>query len=337
MTPGERVGVVVIGRNEGERLKRCLHSIAADCDAVVYVDSGSTDGSVEFARSLSVDVVDLDMSRPFTMARGRNTGFQQLLERFPTIELVQFVDGDCEVAAGWIEAAVDFLDRETDVVAVCGRRREQRPEASIFNKLCDVEWDAPPGYSRSCGGDAMFRAAALASAGGFNESMIAGEEGELCFRLRAAGGKILRVSNEMTRHDAAMTKWSQWLKRNVRGGHAFAEGAWLHGNSDEKYNIKQTRSALFWGCLTPLITVACVVLALLVSPWIWLAVALSIAAYLMLSFRVYSDSRRRGRDLQLSVMRAACCVIGKLPEAMGVLKFQANRLLGKRSELIEYK
>ena len=193
MSGQSHIGVVVIGRNEGERLKRCLRSLKDDCPVMVYVDSGSTDGSVEFARSLDVDVVELDLSLPFTMARGRNAGFRRLCDVCPAIQFAQFVDGDCEVADGWISAAVAALESKPDVVAVCGRRREQSPQASRFNLLCDLEWDKPPGVTHACGGDAMYRVAPLKDVGVFNETMIAGEEGELCFRLRSHGWKILRL------------------------------------------------------------------------------------------------------------------------------------------------
>jgi GT2 family glycosyltransferase len=337
MSETGQVGVVVIGRNEGDRLKRCLRSLKNDCPIMVYVDSGSADDSVQFARSLHVDVVDLDLSRPFTMARGRNEGFFRLCALYPQIEFVQFVDGDCEVAAGWISAAKACLKGNADVVAVCGRRREQAPHASRFNLLCDLEWDKAPGETRSCGGDAMFRIGPLKDVGGYNEQMIAGEEGDLCFRLRARGWKVLRINHEMTRHDAAITSWSQWIKRAIRGGHAFAEGAFLHGASDERYNVRSTRSALFWGALVPLFCLLMLAAALLSHPLILVAMAVPILGYLFLGYRVYRESRYRGRRWEVALMSAWFCLIAKTPEAIGVLQFRINRLCGRRSQLIEYK
>ena len=84
-----RVGVVAIGRNEGERLRRCLQSLDPRAQPVVYVDSGSSDGSPKLARSMHVDGVDLDLDIPFTAARARNAGFEQLLKIAPEIEFVQ--------------------------------------------------------------------------------------------------------------------------------------------------------------------------------------------------------------------------------------------------------
>src|SRR3979490_1839399 len=108
-------GVVIIGRNEGERLRRCLTSASASTGAVVYVDSGSTDGSAQWARNYGADVIELDMSIPFTAARARNAGFRRLKEIAPKLLCVQFVDGDCELAQGWLEHAVSFLGSHADV------------------------------------------------------------------------------------------------------------------------------------------------------------------------------------------------------------------------------
>src|SRR5688572_27955639 len=131
-----RSGVVAIGRNEGERLRKCLESVARTSAAVVYVDSGSTDGSAAMARAMSVSVVDLDQSRPFTAARARNEGFERLIEIARDLEFVQFVDGDCEVIAGWIENAERALASDPKLAVVCGRRRERHPDASVYNRLC---------------------------------------------------------------------------------------------------------------------------------------------------------------------------------------------------------
>src|SRR3982074_2080568 len=59
------LGVVVIGRNEGHRLITCLDSLS-DALTVIYVDSGSTDRSVQAAQDRGIHVVELDLSIPFT-------------------------------------------------------------------------------------------------------------------------------------------------------------------------------------------------------------------------------------------------------------------------------
>jgi glycosyltransferase involved in cell wall biosynthesis len=330
------VGVVVIGRNEGERLKRCLSSLVNSVDLMVYVDSGSTDGSVAFAQSLGVNVVDLDLSKPFTMPRGRNEGFDRLIELKPNVDYVQFVDGDCEVQAGWIEIARKTLDEKQNLVAVSGRRRERFPEASLYNHLCDIEWNGPTGIVANCGGDVMMRAQAFKEAGGFNAAMIAGEEGELTFRLREKGWQVCRLDVPMTLHDAAMTRFGQWWKRTLRAGHAYAEGMSLHGKSPERYNVRPVISCLIWGMCMPVFALVC-----LVASWFWLpailgtvgVAGLTIVTWLRIMRRRWIKTRKIGESMLFSTF----CLLAKLPQAMGVAWFYRNHLRGTRSGLIEYK
>jgi GT2 family glycosyltransferase len=310
---------VIIGRNEGARLAACLASFPASVRPLVYVDSGSTDGSVAAARAAGAEVVALDMSLPFTAARARNAGFARLCD-LAAPDFVQFVDGDCQLQPGWLEAAEAFLLARPAVAVVCGRRREIHPEVSIWNRLCDAEWDTPVGRAKACGGDALMRVAAVAAVGGYDPGLIAGEEPELCVRLRRAGWEVWRIDHEMTLHDAAMTRIGQWWKRTRRGGHAFAEGAAMHGAPPERHWVAETRRAVLWGAVLPLLTL----LGLAVTPW---------AGLLLLAWplQILRLSRKIGWE------RAAYLVLGKFPEAQGVLEYHLNRLRKRRAGLIEYK
>ncbi len=316
------LGIVVIGRNEGERLLRCLRSVLPLAPATVYVDSGSSDGSPEKARELGAEVVDLDMTQPFTAARARNEGLHRLLDRYPDVEFVQFVDGDCEIVDGWLAAARDFLASHPGYAVVCGRRRERHPEHSIYNRMCDEEWNTPIGDALACGGDAMMRASALDAVGGYRDGLIAGEEPELCVRLRQKGWKIHRLDREMTLHDAALTRFNQWWKRSIRAGHAFAEGAWLHGAPPERHWVQESRRALFWGAILPL-----VILLALVGFGGW---GLSLA--LLYPLQWLRLLRRTG-----SARTSTFMIVGKFAEAWGALKFHRTRLLGTAGRIIEYK
>jgi len=327
--PG-RIGVIAIGRNEGERLVRCLESLAGRGVSVVYVDSGSSDDSVANARRLGAEVVPLDMSKPFSAARARNAGFARLRELAPSVEFAQFVDGDCKVADDWLAVAAGFLGEHPDVVATCGRRRELFPDASVFNELCDIEWDTPIGPCRACGGDAMYRVSAFEAVGGFNETLIAGEEPELCIRLRKRGGQIHRLPNDMTFHDADMRRFSQWWRRGVRAGHAYAEGVSMNGKPPERHYVPQLRRAVFWGGALPLAIVLGFV------PTFGLSSTLA-AGYGVSAFRGYQSVRRRGRSVRSSALFGAFATIGKFAELQGILSYVGHRLAGERSRIIEYK
>lgn len=329
--PARSLGVVVIGRNEGDRLLRCLDSIRRHAGTtVVYVDSGSTDGSAAAARARGARVIDLDLSQPFTAARGRNAGFEALRAAHPDLAYVQFVDGDCELAAGWLEAGERFLAAHPDVAVVFGRRRERHPEASPWNRCADVEWDGPPGETDACGGDAMLRASVLEAVGGYDPTLIAGEEPELCHRIRQTGARVVRLGAEMTLHDAALLRFGQWWRRQARSGHAYAETTWRHRNQPDARRARRLQSVLFWAALLP---AAALLLALptrgasllLLAAWAW-------------PWRGLYRAARRLRPASDARLYASACLIGKFAELQGIGTFVWNHgVRGRATRLIEYK
>lgn len=317
------IDAVAIGRNEGARLIACLDSLkSAGLRHLVYVDSGSTDDSVAEARARGATVVQLDMSQPFTAARARNAGVEALPSGEDAADFIQFIDGDCALDAEWIPRAAEFLADNPVVGAVCGRRREIAPEASVYNRLIDQEWATPAGLARSCGGDALMRAQAFSEVGGFDPRLIAGEEPELCVRLRQAGWQVWRLDAEMTRHDASIHRFGQWWRRARRAGHAYAEGAAIHGAAPEYHNIPETRRALLWGLGLPLLAVLG---GLLIHP----------VFFLLLLALPLQILRLWLRDGDLS--RAAFLTMAKTPEAFGVVEYWFKRLTGRGGRLIEYK
>ncbi|MBL8725963.1 MAG: glycosyltransferase family 2 protein [Planctomycetes bacterium] len=329
------VGVVVIGRNEGERLRRCLQSLGPDVRRAVYVDSGSQDDSVSFARSLGALVVELDPQQPFTAARARNAGFAAL-ERERPCEFVQFVDGDCELAAGWLLRAAAELRADPELAVVFGRRRERARAASIYNRLCDLEWDVPVGEALSCGGDALMRSVALRQCGGFDPGRIAGEEPELCLRLRRGGFRIRRIDAEMTVHDAAMHRFGQWWRRTVRAGYVEAEGLAEHGRGYPRW--RSALSNLVWAIGLPVVAAVLLVVGVHRDVlWLWLgAPVAAVLLYLRLWRRIRTTTRNRWGAAD-SALYATFCVLGKWPATQGMLVWAWRRCVGARRRLIEYK
>lgn len=324
-SPAEDVAVVAIGRNEGQRLIRCLASVQSG--PIVYVDSGSTDGSIEAARSRGATIVSLDPTIAFTAGRARNAGFEALLQLKPDVRYVQFVDGDCEIAAGWIGAARAHLEQHPEVGVVFGRRHERYPDKTVYNRLCDIEWQVAPGETRYCGGDILVRTEALREVGGYRGDLIAGEEPELCIRLRRAGWKIVCLDRSMTYHDAAMTRFSQWWFRSVRCGYAYACGSHLHGAAPEWHWVAEARRSWVWGAAMP---------ALIAAGFLAFGSAglLLSGVYPAQIARLYL--KRRGTTphaLLLSVFQVA----GKVPEAVGQARFWRDSIMGRAPRLIEYK
>jgi hypothetical protein len=327
-----KLGLVVIGRNEGERLARCLVSVR-DIPRRVYVDSGSTDGSAALARKEGATVVELTVPPNFTAARARNAGLARLLIDDPNLEFVQMVDGDCEMCPGWIDAALSALSGESDLALVFGRRRER----SIYNALCDDEWNAPIGESPGCGGDALFRVQALRQVDFYRATMIAGEDSELSMRLRKRGWRLRRIDADMTLHDADMTRFGQWWNRARRSGHAFGEMAFLHPDAIDPPWPQQVHSILFWGGGMPGGLIGASILAFSVNPWWWIAVLLVILPWPVRIMQLAARQGRRGLCTKVARASGIALMVGKLPQFLGLMSFYGNRVLGRTSSLIEYK
>jgi glycosyltransferase involved in cell wall biosynthesis len=318
-------GIVIIGRNEGKRLVACLQSLGHQ-RKIVYVDSGSTDGSPEQAKMIGAEVVILDMSIPFTAARGRNVGLEYLKSELPSLKYVQFVDGDCVLDTGWLDAAEGFLNDHDDVAVVCGRLRETHPQVSIYNRLCDIEWDTPCGEAARCGGIAMMRVAPVLDVQGFRSDLIAGEEPELCSRLRARGWKVWRLQNDMALHDANILRFSQWWKRMLRSGFGYAALYAMHARSSEKIYYRELVRAIFWGLFLPL-----VILTLSTQH------TSALALFLVYLVQIARIAIRRGASNPISWRYGVFITIAKFAEVVGILKYILSRIMRRETRIIEYK
>jgi GT2 family glycosyltransferase len=324
------VAIVAIGRNEGERLKRCIRSLPTEIGLVVYVDSGSLDGSVPFARDNGCEVVELDMTVPFTAARARNAGFARVQQQRPELRLVQFIDGDCELDESWISAGLKALEEDRSIAVVCGRRREIAPRETPYNQLCDMEWNTPIGEAVACGGDALMRVTSVAEVGGYDETLIAGEEPEMCLRMRRLGHRIWRIDSEMTRHDAQMNQFSQWWLRNVRSGYAYAEGYHRYGKQPEQLNRRAVTSNVAWGLGLPIVAIA-----LIIPTFGWSLVMLLL--YGILHWRIFTACIAHGHERKDASLYARYVTLGKFPQAQGCLQFYARLIFKGQRKIIEYK
>jgi GT2 family glycosyltransferase len=322
-----KLGVVIEGLNEGERFRRCLESFAGAKCLLVYVDSGSTDGSLDVARLQGCTIVNLDVSTtPFNCARARNAGFTRLMELDPAIEFVQFIDADCEMAEGWLQYAIDAFEADTGLGIICGRLREKNRNVSIYGRLCDMEWDGPVGEIETCGGIAMMRSNVFRKISGFNVNLRGGEEFELCQRMKLAGYRIVRVVQEMGIHDAGMTTFGQWAGRNSK--YAFVNAESIACGLGDSQNRRYVMRAIFWAGVMP--SVASI--GLVISFWYQQAIIVPIGLVLLygiLALRIYGKRRKHGNSVKDACLYSIFCIIGKWPELSGILKFWRKAFLGQ--------
>ncbi len=329
-----KVGIVVIGRNEGQRLKTCLESLVSMPSRLVYVDSGSVDGSVALARGMGVEAVELDTSAPFSAARARNAGVQRLRETDPGLPFVQFVDADCEIIDGWLRVALTTLLGRPEIAIVAGWLRERAPEASVYNRIGNIEWSAAgAGEVDSVGGIFMIRCGAFDQAAGFDPSVPAGEEPEFCQRLIRHGWRILRLDRDMAWHDLAMTRFGQWWRRMMRSGYGSMDVAYRFGVA--RFVRTNLRVRLWTGWLALALGAAAGALAG--------SGAFAVLAVLLLGIwpvqvlRVALRTWRRGNPLGTSMAYATLVMISFLPQIAGQAMYFSDRLRNRSARLVEYK
>ncbi len=316
--------VVVIGRNEGLRLGAALRAAKAVARRVVYVDSGSQDDSVAQARGLDVLVCELDPAQPFTAARARNAGFAALGP--DRAEFVHFVDGDCILQPDWPAQALDFIREHPQAGLVFGRQFEARPDASVYNFLTDWEWDKPPGPDALSAGCVLVRTTAMVELGGYDETLIAGEDDDFCLRMQAAGWQTWRIDGAMTEHDARLLSFAPWWRRMLRAGYSYGALGQRHGTLGRAQRVR----AVAWGGVLPLLAL----LGLVVwFPLFWLV---ALAGALSLTRQTLRFMRMElGADRALRA--ASVLMLGKHAELQGLVRFWRDRRAGRIGALIEYR
>jgi cellulose synthase/poly-beta-1,6-N-acetylglucosamine synthase-like glycosyltransferase len=296
----------------------------ADRIELIYVDTDSTDGSREAAEKLGARVIHLKPERP-SAAAARNAGL-----RAASYGLIHFLDGDTILNPSWPALAVDRIC-EPGVACVFGRREEVAARSTIFNFWAHHDWYVAPGPTESCAGDALFHRDVLEEAGGFDESLIAGEEPDLCYRIRSRCGMIvLSIDAPMTLHDMSMTRWRQYWRRCVRTGHSYAEVGAMHPHMRRRRFVRWRN--LIYALGTP---AALVSSAALWSPWpllVWIAVVVIALA------RNTIRLRARVGTTGGSLLYALHLFLAKTPLAVGQFVYWYRWALGRGPQkLIEYR
>lgn len=323
MTVPPDIGAVIIGRNEGGRLIESIRSVQSAGLPVVYADSGSSDGSPAVARRLGVPTIELDSSRPYSAARGRNEGVDELQRRWPASEYVLFLDGDCILDPNFAPAAAATFEEKPDCAIVTGHLSERHPDASIYNRLCSIEWRSPAGRvdDLNLGGIMLARISAFRAVGGFRSQVIAGEEPDLAARLGDAGYTIFKIDAPMAVHDAEMLTFAQWWKRATRGGYGIAQLFDLHRRTSRPVAVRELRSAVIWAFALPLVTL------MLLWPTHGLSLVL-VGGYGLLGWRVLKHYIRTGLSRSDAWLITIFILCGKFPEFVGITRYCFNRLCG---------
>ncbi len=304
-----RISFVVIGKNEGKMLGKCLESLKAadyprhlaEVTEVIYVDSRSTDRSVEIAREHGATVHLLSAGRT-SSARARNAGLQLCQG-----DLVQFLDADMVLAKDWLQRAVPIL-LEEGVIGVAGRIDDYQRKPSWYDRVHTAQqmFHRPEIGGMGSGGG-LFRAEEFRKLGGYNDKMPFGEEAELGEYLRSSGRGILRIVDLMAYHDYGFDTFRAYCRRLVRDGMVQAL-AWRRGAQGRwRTLLRSVITPLFW-LLAPLASL------LLRNP-LPVVLALCWAAYVF--FRTATHIFLRERTLKLALTCGAHICFAKFPHLWG--------------------
>lgn len=327
------LSIVIIGRNEGERLSRCLHSVGfmrggKDEAELIYVDSASTDGSPQAARHFDAQVSVLHGGMQ-TAARARNAGWRRASSPY-----ILFLDGDTILKPNFIPTAFEVLVSDPAIAAVWGHRRELYPERSIYNRVLDLDWIYPAGNADLCGGDVLMRRSALAEVEGYDSGLIAGEEPELCRRLRSRGYRIVHIDTPMTRHDLNMTRFSQYWRRAMRAGYAYAEVSNRFRGTQDPMWLQESKRNIGGGSFWITYIAAGLLLLAFRSVWIlpWFAVLVA------LSIRSAWKARSKAPGQKgLLLLYGIHSQLQQIPILVGQLRFFFGGRVGNRRSQMEFK
>jgi glycosyltransferase involved in cell wall biosynthesis len=329
---GSTLSIVVIGRNEGQRLAQCFESIRAirgfERIQLIYADSASSDGSAELAAQYGAQVIVVYPERP-TAAIGRNAGWRRATEDF-----VLFLDGDTVLHPDFPRAAFNAITADPQICAVWGHRREMRPNQSIYNRVLDLDWVYAPGFVEACGGDVLMRRSALIKTSGYDEQLIAGEEPELCRRFRAQGYFILHIDHPMTRHDLHITRLSQYWKHGRRAGYAYAQISDRFKSTEDPFWRADARRGMKLGCFWGFSLLAALVASVRYS---YVPMTSWLCLFLSASLRSAWRARWKDNNAMTLILYGAHSHLQHLPITIGQLQFLLDKRRGRQRNIIEYK
>lgn len=195
------IDIIVIGLNEGLNLKRCFSSINKAIEntpkkfdvnfELIYVDSGSQDGSVEIAKCYA-DKVILLTSEP-SAAAARMAGLHN-----GKGEYCLFLDGDMELDSNWFIISIPIITKLNDNIAgIIGIRDDISSDNKIRRNVYGVKKTR---IAPHFGGAVMLKRTDIERAGGYNPLLKSFEEPDFYARLLSIGKKVLELNEKFILH-----------------------------------------------------------------------------------------------------------------------------------------
>ncbi len=301
-----QVSIVVIGRNEGAHVARAIRSARREAQGaglraeVLYVDSGSTDGSPMLAIAAGARTHVLPRTTS-NAAKARNRGAELARGRW-----VHFVDGDMTLCPRWLGTAVERAER-AGLDALGGRIVERLQGASLWSRAFGLDWCADGHRTGSLGGAALWKRSSFLRLGGFDEELEVGEDPDLYRRALAEGLRVETLARDMVLHELGLRDVRDWWRRAVAVGRSAA----IVGTRFQDRRLMLQRFAF------PLLVAVAVTGALLVDPRL---LVLPLTACLALLLRRFLLDRRSGMTQGNAWLHAVHVYAVKFPQLLGALR-----------------
>lgn len=195
----EKVSIVIIGRNEERGIGECVGAALVAAEQIggaeiIFVDSASTDKTVEIVKSLGVRVISMKPTMKLSPSAGRFVGSQ-----YANGEFILFLDADTLVYKDFLPAAIKQFEKDESIGGINGFLDDLGEKGELlndveerFNEITDVKWLRGP----CC----FYRREALQKSGSFNPYLAVEEEAELGLRLIKNGWKLKLMPISMACH-----------------------------------------------------------------------------------------------------------------------------------------
>lgn len=185
------VTFVIIGRNESLHLARTFRSVLDITEKIVYVDSNSTDNSIEIAKSFGIQKIIKVSSTYGTAALSRSIGASEV-----TTKYIQFLDGDETIERGWLEKAIIKIETNENIAGVHGYKKVYKKDDKHYFVMADKK-DWEPDYLQ---GAFLIDREVYESAGGMETRIFGEEERDLYVRVKSMGYQIWYLHELMASH-----------------------------------------------------------------------------------------------------------------------------------------
>jgi glycosyltransferase involved in cell wall biosynthesis len=283
MTQLPFVSVVIIGKDEEQNLGACIRSVRAmeypaERLEIIYVDTGSSDRSVEIARGMQVIAVEEKSPFP-SPGLARNRGMREARH-----DIIHFIDGDMTIARDYLKEAVRLLDTG-DIVCVIGDVRERNSEKSFLARVLNYPWSSrEAGFVDAPGGGGTFKKVALQTVGGYNPLILKGQETELGYRIHERGYKIYKIEHLMAVHNYGIARLYDLLSRSYRMGASYGMIMTMPQSRSYADLTRRARNLLLQGIL-----LTALIASLLVTGRLLLLVAIPFAVAIYVLFRHWRE------------------------------------------------